>query len=64
MTLKNAEGKWIKRIVKNAEGSGELTVSFQIPADYSQKKVSISIFVGEDYPNHLQHANEGPVDVR
>ena len=64
VTLKNAEGKWIKRIVKNAEGSGELTVSFQIPADYSQKKVSISIFVGEDYPNHLQHANEGPVDVR
>ena len=63
VTLKNAEGKRIERIVKPAEGAGQLTVTFEIPTDYSQGQVSVSAFVGEDYPNNLQHVTEGPVKV-
>ena len=63
VTLKNADGKRIERIVKPAEATGQLTVTFQIPSDYSEGQVSVSAFVGEDYPNNLQHVTEGPVEV-
>ncbi len=63
VTLKNAEGQRIERIVKPAEGTGQLTVTFQIPSNYSLGQVSVSAFVGEDYPNNLQHVTEGPVKI-
>ena len=63
VTLKDGEGKRIERIVKSAEGKGEMTVTFNIPGNYKQGRVSVSVFVGEDYPSNLQHVTEGPVNV-
>ncbi|MCH2182696.1 MAG: sulfatase [Mariniblastus sp.] len=63
VTLKDAEGQRIERIVQSAEGRGELKVTFQIPPNYPLDTVRVSAFVGEDYPTNLQHLTEGPVPV-
>lgn len=63
VTLKDAAGKRVERIVESASGAGRLEVTFKLPADFDSKSVIISTFVGEDYPNNLLHRTEGPVTV-
>lgn len=63
VTLKNGDGQRIERIVKPAEGKGELLLTFRIPADYTQGSVRVSAFVGEDFPTNLQYLTEGPVKL-
>jgi len=61
VTLKDGSGKRIERIVKSASGQGQLQVTFQVPDDPELTALSVSVFVGEDYPNNLLHRTEGPV---
>jgi N-sulfoglucosamine sulfohydrolase len=63
VTLKNAAGKRVERVVTSASGSGQLEVSFKIPVEFDSNSISVSAFVGEDYPSNLLHRTEGPVTV-
>ncbi|KAA5543165.1 sulfatase [Roseiconus nitratireducens] len=63
VTLKDAQGRRIERVVKTASADGRLEVPFQIPADYRGQAVFVATFVGEDYPTNLLHRSEGPVSV-
>ncbi len=63
VTLKDTSGKRIERIVKTATGKGRLQITFQLPEKSDSTAISVSVFVGEDYPNNLLHRTEGPVPV-
>ncbi len=63
VTLKDADGKRIERIVKPASGKGQLKVVFMLPADLPTKTLSVSAFVGKDYTSNLLHRTDGPVKV-
>ena len=63
VTLKDAAGKRIERIVKPASGAGDLKVTFKLAEDLPTKKLSVSAFVGKDYPSNLLHRTVGPVAV-
>ena len=63
VTLKDAAGKRIERIVKPASGAGELKVTFKLAEDLTTKKLSVSAFVGKDYASNLLHRTVGPVAV-
>lgn len=64
VTLKNEQGNRIERIVKSAEGNGELKVVFQIPQDLKGRSLNVSTFIGEEYSTNLLHKTEGPVPIR
>jgi N-sulfoglucosamine sulfohydrolase len=65
VTLKDGAGKArLDRQVLKAKGAGELTVTFQLPANYRGDAVSFAVFVGKDYPSCLQHVNGTPVPLR
>jgi N-sulfoglucosamine sulfohydrolase len=63
VTLKDATGKRLQRLVKTASGTGQLNVRFTIPADLESDSVLVSAFVGEDYTHHLLHRTESPVPL-
>lgn len=63
VTLKNAAGKRVERVVASASGTGQLEVAFKIPADFDSNSISVSAFVGEDYSDNLLHRTEGPLTV-
>ncbi|MEO1529132.1 MAG: sulfatase [Planctomycetota bacterium] len=63
VTLKDAAGKRIKRIVKQAEGSGTLVVEFQVPQRNLTPALRVSAFVGKDYTSNLLHRSAGPVRI-
>jgi N-sulfoglucosamine sulfohydrolase len=63
VTLKGESGKRIERKIKSAAGTNTLTVTFQLPPELDSDSVSVSAFVGEDYPSNQQHLTEGPVAV-
>ena len=63
VTLKDHEGKRIKRIVKKASGLGSLEFSFRLPDNYPASAVRFATFVGEDYEHHRHHMNSDPVRV-
>lgn len=64
ITLKDSEGKRVERIVKSASGEGSLEASFKIPNDFGSDKITIAVFVGEDYQSSLLHKAQGPVPVK
>ncbi len=64
VTLKDGNGKRIERKVLKATASGTATATFQVPENVPGGQVQFAAFVGEDFPNHLQHLNAGPVDVK
>lgn len=65
VTLKDADGKkQLSRQVLKAKGTGELRVTFDWPADYSEDAVVFAAFVGKDYPSCLQHVPSKPVPLR
>lgn len=63
VTLKDGAGKRIERIVTSATGTGQLEVTFKLPANIESNSVSVSAFVGEDYTSNLLHRTDGPVAV-
>ena len=63
VTLKDADGKRVDRIVESAAGTGQLSFTFKIPSDFDSDSVRVSGFVGEDYSGNLLHLTEGPVEV-
>ena len=63
VTLKDADGKRVERIVAEAAGAGDLAVAVKLPADFASKGVMVSAFVGADYANNLLHRTAGPVVV-
>ena len=63
VTLKDADGKRVKRIIAEASGAGALEVTFKLPADFTSKAVIVSAFVGADYANNLLHRTGGPVKI-
>lgn len=63
VTLKDAGGKRLQRIVKTASGKGHLKVAFMLPADLATATLSVSTFVGKDYSSNLLHRTAGPVRV-
>ncbi len=64
VTLKDGNGKRISREVLTAKGDGTATAKFKVPADVPGGKVEFAAFIGEDFPNHLQHLKAGPVEVK
>lgn len=63
VTLKDGGGKRIERIVKTASATGQLKVTFKLPADLATKSLSVSAFVGEEYSSNLLHRTQGPVKI-
>ncbi len=63
VTIKDASGNRIERIVKPASGNGQLEVTFKLPTDPELKSVSVAAFVGEDFSSNLLHRTEGPIEV-
>lgn len=63
VTLKDEANKRIERIVKSANGIGQLSVTFRIPENLKSKSISIAAFVGKDFQSNLLHRTEGPVSV-
>ena len=39
----------------DVSGTGEHEVSFLVPAEMNDDNLSVAAFVGDDYPNNLQH---------
>ena len=63
VTLKDADGKRLERIVRKASGSGQLQVTFKLAEDLETSRVSVAAFVGDDYSTNLLHNTSGPVNV-
>jgi len=63
VTLKNAAGKRVERIVKSASGTGTLEVTFNLPSAFDSNAVLVSAFVGAEYTANLLHRTVGPVTV-
>lgn len=63
VTLKDADGNRIERIVESATGNGQLEVTFKLPESYSADSIIVSTFVGEVYQSNLLHRTKGPVPV-
>lgn len=63
VTLKDADGKRVERIVASASGSGQLQVTFRLPDDFASETISVAAFVGEEYGSNLLHRTEGPLPV-
>ena len=63
VTLKDADGQRIERIVSRASGTGRFSVQFKLPADLQTAQVSVAVFVGKDFANSLAHRSAGPVAV-
>ena len=64
VTLKEQAGKRIDRKVVKCRGTGDLEVSFAVPANPDLAKVVFAAFIGKDYPNCLQHIVSRPLQVR
>lgn len=56
--------KRVDRKVVKASGSGEIEVTFEIPAEMAGKAVRFAAFVGKDYASNLQHLQTEPIQVR
>ena len=64
VTLKGeASLRRIERRVLEITGTGKLNVTFKIPSDLSGDQISVAAFVGEDYPQSVQHVNLKPMNV-
>jgi len=64
VTLKGGrDARRLDRQVFSIEGKGTLDVTFQIPDMVPDDQVSFAAFVGEDFPNCLQHVQTQPVMV-
>ncbi|TWT92588.1 sulfatase family protein [Neorhodopirellula pilleata] len=63
VTLKDASGKRIERVLRTASGAGTIEVSFTIDSSVKTDSVSVSAFVGEEFSNNLLHRTEGPVKL-
>jgi N-sulfoglucosamine sulfohydrolase len=64
VTLKEQAGNRIDRKVVKCRGTADLEVSFAVPANPDLAKVIFAAFIGEDYPNCLQHVTSRPLPVR
>ncbi len=64
VTLKDGNSKRISREVLKASGDGTAKAKFQVPADVPGGEVEFAAFIGEDFPNHLQHIKAGPVELK
>ncbi|QEF97607.1 hypothetical protein Mal15_16480 [Stieleria maiorica] len=63
VTIKDAGGKRIERIVRSASGQGKLEVTFQIPERLSGKKISAAAFVGEEFSNNLMYRTVSDIKI-
>ncbi|MCR9200873.1 MAG: sulfatase [Planctomycetaceae bacterium] len=63
VTLKDAAGKRIERVVESAKGRGQLAVSFALASELESASLRVSAFVGKDYATNLLHKTEGPVPL-
>ena len=54
VTLKHNK-KQVERKLIDVSGTGEHEVSFLVPAEMNDDNLSVAAFVGDDYPNNLQH---------
>jgi len=54
----------VHREVINASGTGELTVSFDVPAEVPGHIVSFAAFVGRDFETCLQHVRTEPIATK
>ena len=54
MTLKHSK-KQLERKIIDVSGTGEHEVAFLVPAEMNDNNLSVAAFVGDDYPNNLQH---------
>lgn len=64
VTIKDADGKRIERIVKTAAGSGTLDFTFEIPAKMAGKSISVAAFVGDEFTSNLLYRTESGISVR
>ncbi|MDV6029230.1 MAG: sulfatase [Phycisphaera sp. RhM] len=55
VTIKDAGGKRIERIIRSASGDGELKVTFTLPEHLSGQSISVAAFVGEEFANNLMY---------
>ncbi len=56
VTLKEGQkGKRLDRKVEAIEGKGTLIVTFQVPEKVEDNVIRFSAFVGEDFPQNLEH---------
>jgi len=63
VTLKNAKGRRLDRIVHPATGSGELTLVFDLPEGYQDDAIEVSAFVGKEFQVNLLHRTTGPIKI-
>ena len=63
VTLKDADGERVERVVKNAIGSGEFVVKFELPSGLKASSLRIAAFVGKDYASNLLHRTAGPIPL-
>ena len=54
VTLKHSK-KQLERKIIDVSGTGEHEVAFLVPAEMNDNNLSVAAFVGDDYPNNLQH---------
>ena len=47
--------KQVERKLIDVSGTGEHEISFLVPAEMNEDNLSVAAFVGDDYPNNLQH---------
>lgn len=63
VTLKTANGRRLERQVLTVQGQGTTPVTFRLPADTSDKTVTLAAFLGEEFPKNLKHVQSEPVPV-
>jgi N-sulfoglucosamine sulfohydrolase len=64
VTLKDESGRRIERQVVQGSNNELIPVTFNLATEYSGGSVTLSAFVGKDYPNNLLHKTVGPIPVR
>lgn len=65
VTLKaGSASRRIERQILEITGTGELKVTFKIPANLSGDQIAFAAFVGADYPQSVQHINLKPMKVK
>ncbi len=64
VTLKaGQQAERLDRKIVEVSGSGQVEITFELPADVPDDVVSFAAFIGKDYPGNLQHLQTDPVAV-
>lgn len=63
VTIKDAGGSRIERIIKSARGVGRLDVTFKIPVSIAGQSISAAAFVGEEFSESLMYRTQGGIAV-